>query len=762
MSEKHFSKNHHTVLFKKILASFFATESMKHLGMNPANMLASFVSPKQFFGLVHKRMAEHFKLNLFDISLDPFDIKIGFGDDPTLTEKHMDIYYAYNSSAYFVGYKSYTPNTIATGLTMRLAAQIVDIFHDHKDAEFKYFLYTVYCFSFVIVAKMKVFPDSDIKTQFNWFINTFWSFFEVVCEKVEYTITKEEIQTLKTTVSDDVRVMFTLFYYYKNLSNSISAYEESYGTSHMDWLLIGDMHHKIHERITKHYMELYEELRLTTHFSHLEKQVIDLFLPADILIKYLFGTNESKLIAKTLLQTIYPPSEHQELFDSLTQSDERSRELIDKAIDFTIIKKKFFVGLQNYVMTKIKDLSEKQQLSNENDTDDSDEDERLDEFLSYLGELEQGDTENLPQDIQVQSFALDRLVNFYISYLGGFATARGDSGYMRLYKPNLLKKLNVKLRADTITKSDPNPLYTEQLLVYHDKFFKQYEQNAFYYQYIFNHIRSGKESFIVPTKATIISHRHNAFVMQLFSEGQWAILLQDLNPCETKLYIRKTEILDQFQEHCRTQMNTLLHVDRRELLSQLYSYIPSIFAPGFSLDELIDTISDREVSHLKDRLYCLDFWVVQKAIEAIRPIINYNTEPSILVLGCFATLKETLFGFLLYLTYIVSCEQAHQKNYSSDLLIRLYCESVLPNMPELIATIENIWQEYREMLDLWILLDDNQDYMYIGFNNWTIWLEQHGATRQSLTLLTDEDCLWLRGYYKHITYYNKRFLIPTA
>jgi len=59
-------------------------------------------------------MAEHYKLNLFDISLDSFDVRIGFGDDPTITVKNIDIYYAYNSSANFIGYKSYTPNIIAT------------------------------------------------------------------------------------------------------------------------------------------------------------------------------------------------------------------------------------------------------------------------------------------------------------------------------------------------------------------------------------------------------------------------------------------------------------------------------------------------------------------------------------------------------------------------------------------------------------------------------------------------------------------------
>ena len=49
-NKKNSSKpNHHTVLFKNILSSFFAKEAMMQIGMNPASMFVSFVSSKQFF-----------------------------------------------------------------------------------------------------------------------------------------------------------------------------------------------------------------------------------------------------------------------------------------------------------------------------------------------------------------------------------------------------------------------------------------------------------------------------------------------------------------------------------------------------------------------------------------------------------------------------------------------------------------------------------------------------------------------------------------
>gem|GEM_PF-1825457 len=65
-------------LFKKILLSLFSKKSMIQAGLNPAAIFISFISAKQFFGLINRRVIEHYKLNLFDIALDPFEVKIGF------------------------------------------------------------------------------------------------------------------------------------------------------------------------------------------------------------------------------------------------------------------------------------------------------------------------------------------------------------------------------------------------------------------------------------------------------------------------------------------------------------------------------------------------------------------------------------------------------------------------------------------------------------------------------------------------------------
>ena len=92
-------------------------------------------------------------------------------------------------------------------------------------------------------------------------------------------------------ISRSILILFALFYIYKDLGNYFSIIDGE-DTEFIKRLLAGDFHHKIHETITKQYVEVHQDLCRTTSFGNLEKKIIDLILPADILIRYLFGDSE--------------------------------------------------------------------------------------------------------------------------------------------------------------------------------------------------------------------------------------------------------------------------------------------------------------------------------------------------------------------------------------------------------------------------------------------------------------------------------------
>ncbi|NCO97910.1 hypothetical protein GW864_01885 [bacterium] len=64
-------------LFKRALLSLFPDE-IANQNINPASMFVSFISTKEFFSVINRKIVENYKMNLFDIALDPFEFKTGF------------------------------------------------------------------------------------------------------------------------------------------------------------------------------------------------------------------------------------------------------------------------------------------------------------------------------------------------------------------------------------------------------------------------------------------------------------------------------------------------------------------------------------------------------------------------------------------------------------------------------------------------------------------------------------------------------------
>lgn len=739
--------HHHTLLFKKILSSFFAKESMMQIGMNPASMFVSFVSSKQFFWLVNRRMTEHYKLNLYDINLDSFDVRIGFGDDPTITMKNIDIYYAYNSSANFVGYKSYNPNIVATGLAMLYAAQTVDLFDEIDEIYFKHFVYTIYFLVFVIIAKIKKMPETDEQWQYDWLVSLFWAFYETMFDNTDTTLDHIIFADIKRIMVDDVKTMFSLFRIYQTL-NQYFVIDQGGDENFLHRLFAGDIHHKSHTNHIVKYQSLYSDLCTIPHITPLEKTIIDLIIPADILIRYLLNDNESRFIAQHILKQVYDTHRIDPLLDICISSVDGASDIIEYALDFPNLKKNFFVWLQYYIKAKIQDVRSSDERS---DLSEEFEDE-IDEFLSYLDESDQLDLASLPGQVHVQTIALDKLINFYVSFVGGLWTARWDTAYCRIHKPKLLSSIV----------SEYSLFWsTQQTIALYARYFILYEKNTFYYQYVFNHVRSGKDSFVLPDKALIIDHKSNFFIIRLLHETIWSILLQDMYQSDVTLYIKNNDIIQLFKQYFSEDIAHYIKYTDEELIQRMYgSYAQIVDSKNIS-SYIMKKINDEDIIHIKDRMYALDFWLYKKMREQLEDN-DLSVYDSPVLLYMYSMMKETLFGLLLYVHYIRHQEHVHQKKYhSQDLIVlysRLVCGTKNNDFSPVWDIIDTMLDQYNDILSLWILLDDNQDYMYIGFNNRITRCDDYpDANKMNIS---DEDTIRFFSYLKHISYYNRRLLIP--
>lgn len=95
----------------------------------------------------------------------------------------MDTYYGYCSTANLNGYRFFSPANVANNLSLVAALYVKDIFRAYPPEYYLNFLYTIFLLSFVFLSRIKVFPYTDRETNYNWFVETMFSFYEFVFQQ---------------------------------------------------------------------------------------------------------------------------------------------------------------------------------------------------------------------------------------------------------------------------------------------------------------------------------------------------------------------------------------------------------------------------------------------------------------------------------------------------------------------------------------------------------------------------------------------------
>ncbi len=257
---------------------------------------------------------------------------------------------------------------------------------------------------------------------------------------------------------------------------------------------------------------------------------MDLLMPADMVIRYMFGDDEAQDIAAHLFGHMYDSKETNSLLDSFLVNGDRVVEMIEYTLDSSLLKKNFFRAMQHCMRHILSDI-----------TDHNTIEESINDFLSSI-EDDPSEAMNIigsiPESLKIESALMERMVNFYTSLMGGLWIARGDSMALRLRKRDLAQEI-IK-HCDTIG-------HKSESLHFYGSLFYLYLKNAFYYKTAFENIRAGKDNFAIPLTSEVDKHYSNTFVVKMFQESFVYTLIQDLNTHETKLSIKRSEMIDAFK-----------------------------------------------------------------------------------------------------------------------------------------------------------------------------------------------------------------------
>ena len=724
-------------LFKRLLLTKFPNSTI-HNAVNPASMFVGFISAKEFFSIINRKIIENHKLNLFDVNLDPIEFKMGFWENPNSDkQKDLENYFAYAVAANLNGTLFFSPANLANGVSLLATLYFKQAMTSFPEYYFVQLIYTVFLLSFTFVSRVKVFPSEHDQENYNWFVEVFFDFYKITFEQLQTKISDSDFFAVKKAVLQETAFCFLLFHFYKKL-NSLLA-EKSSDTDYLDWLLGKTKQ----TNLIKAFKENYATTKYLPHSSPLEQSILNMVRPADILIKYLFGDANPIIAVETIVARIFDKTELDPLVQSFLTSDEQLPQLFEYLLEYKKYKYWFFAGVQNYIIKLLRSEGKEDIL------------EDIDEMLSAIDNGDDISNFDVPERIKRESKVTERLLNFYVTLLGGFTTARGDSFYLRLLKPEIL---------DFFTKNSLNSLLgSEVQLEYFGDVLYQYAKNLYYYSYINENIRAGKNKFTMPLKGDTSKVTTNFSVIKLYTEGMIASFFQDLNPKDAKLTIKNTQILEFFKTQFGEQISEMVKLTSNEFLEAFYAPILSQIKDSKAFVRVLSSsLQENDLVNLKDALYKLDFWISFSFFRRLESLKLWKQYDDSLLLALFGSIREIFFWLALLFVYLEQDKKSlsHEKN---EILLMIYVRDILgiksKKADQVFKVMLETIKELIPILKLWISLDDNKSFFALIAKNWDSFSAEK-SEEQLFASFSGEDLVWFRGLLKNIAYYNKRFVIP--
>lgn len=726
-------------LFKRLLLSYFPDSLVKD-SFNPASMFVSFISAKDFFTIIDRKIIENYKLNLFDISMDIFEWKLWLWIHKDMMQSKMtDTYYSYIAAANFNWYKFYTIWNTANAITLLCSLYLYDVFDKWDESIFVDALYAFYLLSFLFAARIKVFPWADEETDFQWFIDLYFNFFERVILQLKHKVTKKRFQEIRMKMLTHIEIFFLMFYYEKRVNELyISRDEEKYSNDFYKRIFWSQL-----TVAQKNFMQNAEQISTDSKFSEIEDNILFDVAPADIHLKYLFLETDTSEIISNIISSVYDRKILDKKLTSLMKNGEELDFILDYITDPDNFKKWFFKWVKQYIShMRIQD---------------KDSYDELDEMMSEIwDDMDKLDQMQIPASIKKESKIMEQLLNFYVSYLWWLSISRADTFFLRFFKgglvPELMQYFDIHLKSNEAI---------EYCWISH----VMYVKNQAYYQFVSKKIREWKEKFFVPASPLKTdSVKATAFLMKAEDEISLITLLQDCNPQIWKLYIKNKGLLDWFQAQYSSSILWLLKLSSSDFVYEYYEPIFSKFELGENVLKILqNAFTEQDIVRLKNSLYTFDVQLFRDIISMIpwkkfRKIYNDTV-----LLQQLALLRETMFGFLVYYRYLETLQHEWMDLW---LLKKVYILQILNWDKSLLSDWINlidelIWQ-FWAAFSTFVEFDDNKEFFLILKENWLDFVKKlwKKSDLEKQAAFSFEDLLRLRWVLKHITYYNKRFLIP--
>jgi hypothetical protein len=228
--------------------------------------------------------------------------------------------------------------------------------------------------------------------------------------------------------------------------------------------------------------------------------------------------------------------------------------------------------------------------------------------------------------------------------------------------------------------------------------------------------------------------------------------------------------LDRFQAQYSEMISPLIKLSSNDFVYQYYEPIFSNFKLWENVLKILqNAFTDQDVVRLKNSLYAFDVQLFRELISMLPWKKFQSLYNDTVMLQHLALLRETLFWFLIYYRYLQNVQEQDKEKtkYNLTLLKKTYILHILNRDSSLFTVwsklIDTLLEQFGAAFSIFVEFDDNKEFFSILKENRVeflkkLWKKSELEKENSFSI---EDFLRLRWVVKHITYYNKRYMIPS-
>ena len=751
----HSNLNKKMSLFQRIIRNILPHQLVKN-EMNPSTLFLSFISPKQFFTVISRKVIEHSKSNMYDIWLDSLETAVwreGYG----IKMKELDTYYGYMSAANINGNTLYSPGNIWVALTIICGKKLHHILSQYEWKVGYYFLMTVYLMMFIFSHKIKVFPYAKEKKEKNFkrFIWLFFSLFAIAAKQNNEKIDSSKIDKIKNDLLKELEVFFMLFWVYQRAGN---IYTRTISDIWFyQWMFSKQKTSKPWNvdtaGLTQEFIWQHNTYSKVGQFSKLDEILLQQVLPQDILIKYIYHSDMLYVILEKTISPIYSSESLDPFLRGFLHNDDDMESFLSYILNYQHFKNNFFSGMQATVRHIY------------NMHSDYIQEKEVDEFFSMIQDSDSAfiGPDQIPDILQQESQLTEKLLNFYVSYIWGLFVARGDSMYSRR---------NPQIVSNIIIESVNSPSYSKKTLQAYGKYLIMYAKNQSYYEQALENVQKKKDT-IDHTKNEKKTHiTSNISVIHIAQESMWYTVYTDHINRQLQMTVSKKIILKHFQSLYGTYISSLLELEDKDFVKRYYTHTHTrLDADTTEQGKRVESL-EPHIWNIKETLYMLDNQIYNQTLWKLTNSILQDWLDPRIKLSIAYTLKETLLWYMLWSRYASSTSMTQDdnqmtiwnKNIQSETR-KIYIYHTLGiQEPDLISEVTNILidieLQHQNILKEWLSLDDNTSFLNIVRKNATSKIHQKDEqeSMHGITPLTTSEKLRFKNCLQHITYYNKRTL----